>query len=103
MLMQQSIRVAEKITQKVEGQLSKSQKEFLLRQQVISSILKSAPIFSFNLGSTIFPFFAVNLILRWSSIHQRLSWPNITGNSNSTIRISEGKAGDKMKLTNEKC
>jgi len=30
---QQSIRVAEKITQKVEGQLSKSQKEFLLRQQ----------------------------------------------------------------------
>ncbi|KAG6399222.1 hypothetical protein SASPL_140698 [Salvia splendens] len=30
----QSIRVAEKITQKVEGQLSKSQKEFLLRQQV---------------------------------------------------------------------
>jgi len=26
--------VAEKITQKVEGQLSKSQKEFLLRQQV---------------------------------------------------------------------
>ncbi|KAL9326780.1 hypothetical protein ACSQ67_007425 [Phaseolus vulgaris] len=29
----QSIRVAEKITQKVEGQLSKSQKEFLLRQQ----------------------------------------------------------------------
>lgn len=31
---QQSIRVAEKITQKVEGQLSKSQKEFLLRQQV---------------------------------------------------------------------
>ena len=32
--LQQSIRVAEKITQKVEGQLSKSQKEFLLRQQV---------------------------------------------------------------------
>lgn len=32
----QSIRVAEKITQKVEGQLSKSQKEFLLRQQVSS-------------------------------------------------------------------
>ncbi|RYQ81031.1 hypothetical protein Ahy_Scaffold1g107046 isoform D [Arachis hypogaea] len=30
---QQSIRVAEKISQKVEGQLSKSQKEFLLRQQ----------------------------------------------------------------------
>lgn len=30
----QSILVAEKITQKVEGQLSKSQKEFLLRQQV---------------------------------------------------------------------
>ena len=30
----QSIRVAEKISQKVEGQLSKSQKEFLLRQQV---------------------------------------------------------------------
>ncbi|XP_057251002.1 lon protease homolog 2, peroxisomal [Beta vulgaris subsp. vulgaris] len=30
----QSIRVAEKITQKVEGQLSKSQREFLLRQQV---------------------------------------------------------------------
>ncbi|KAH1202339.1 Lon protease 2, peroxisomal [Glycine max] len=30
----QSIRVAEKITQKVEGQLSKSQKEFLLRQQI---------------------------------------------------------------------
>nr|KYP67015.1 hypothetical protein KK1_013332 [Cajanus cajan] len=30
----QSIRVAEKITQKVEGQLSKSQKEFLLRQQM---------------------------------------------------------------------
>uniref|UniRef100_A0A803L5R8 Lon protease homolog 2, peroxisomal n=1 Tax=Chenopodium quinoa TaxID=63459 RepID=A0A803L5R8_CHEQI len=29
----QSIRVAEKITQKVEGQLSKSQREFLLRQQ----------------------------------------------------------------------
>ncbi|GAU38210.1 hypothetical protein TSUD_226310 [Trifolium subterraneum] len=29
-----SIRVAEKITQKVEGQLSKSQKEFLLRQQM---------------------------------------------------------------------
>uniref|UniRef100_A0A2P2KX02 Lon protease homolog 2 n=1 Tax=Rhizophora mucronata TaxID=61149 RepID=A0A2P2KX02_RHIMU len=30
----ESIRVAEKITQKVEGQLSKSQKEFLLRQQM---------------------------------------------------------------------
>lgn len=30
----QSIRVAEKITQKVEGQLSKTQKEFFLRQQV---------------------------------------------------------------------
>ncbi|CAN1259281.1 Lon protease homolog 2, peroxisomal [Linum perenne] len=30
----QSIRVAEKITQKVEGQLSKTQKEFLLRQQM---------------------------------------------------------------------
>ncbi|MQL87373.1 hypothetical protein Taro_019916, partial [Colocasia esculenta] len=30
----QSIRVAEKITQRVEGQLSKSQKEFLLRQQM---------------------------------------------------------------------
>lgn len=30
----QSIRVAEKITQKVEGQLSKSQREFLLRQQM---------------------------------------------------------------------
>ncbi|KAK2356441.1 lon protease protein 2, peroxisomal [Trifolium repens] len=30
----QSTRVAEKITQKVEGQLSKSQKEFLLRQQM---------------------------------------------------------------------
>ncbi|KAM1787508.1 hypothetical protein ACFX11_037897 [Malus domestica] len=30
----QSIHVAEKITQKVEGQLSKSQKEFLLRQQM---------------------------------------------------------------------
>ncbi|GLT49084.1 hypothetical protein SLA2020_226660 [Shorea laevis] len=30
----QSIRVTEKITQKVEGQLSKSQKEFLLRQQM---------------------------------------------------------------------
>ncbi|XP_024995719.1 lon protease homolog 2, peroxisomal-like isoform X1 [Cynara cardunculus var. scolymus] len=30
----QSIRVAEKITQKVEGQLSKSQKEYLLRQQM---------------------------------------------------------------------
>ncbi|XP_064951425.1 lon protease homolog 2, peroxisomal-like [Musa acuminata AAA Group] len=30
----QSIRVAEKITQKVEGQLSKSQKEFLLRLQM---------------------------------------------------------------------
>ncbi|PKA60744.1 Lon protease like 2, peroxisomal [Apostasia shenzhenica] len=30
----QSIRMAEKITQKVEGQLSKSQKEFLLRQQM---------------------------------------------------------------------
>ncbi|XP_019445010.1 PREDICTED: lon protease homolog 2, peroxisomal isoform X1 [Lupinus angustifolius] len=30
----QSIRVADKITQKVEGQLSKSQKEFLLRQQM---------------------------------------------------------------------
>ncbi|KAL8468732.1 hypothetical protein ACS0TY_031798 [Phlomoides rotata] len=30
----QSIRVAEKITQKVEGQLSKSEKEFLLRQQM---------------------------------------------------------------------
>ncbi|XWS49632.1 hypothetical protein CRYUN_Cryun12cG0019800 [Craigia yunnanensis] len=30
----QSIRIAEKITQKVEGQLSKSQKEFLLRQQM---------------------------------------------------------------------
>ncbi|KAL1333394.1 hypothetical protein HN51_062222 [Arachis hypogaea] len=30
----QSIRVAEKISQKVEGQLSKSQKEFLLRQQM---------------------------------------------------------------------
>lgn len=30
----QSIRVAEKITKKVEGQLSKSQKEFLLRQQM---------------------------------------------------------------------
>lgn len=34
----QSIRVAEKITQKVEGQLSKSQKEFLLRQQVCNFI-----------------------------------------------------------------
>lgn len=34
MLLWQSIRVAEKITQKVEGQLSKSQKEYLLRQQV---------------------------------------------------------------------
>lgn len=32
--MYQSIRVAEKITQKVEGQLSKTQKEYLLRQQV---------------------------------------------------------------------
>ncbi|XP_042458806.1 lon protease homolog 2, peroxisomal-like isoform X3 [Zingiber officinale] len=30
----QSIRVAEKITQKVEGQLSKSQREFLLKQQM---------------------------------------------------------------------
>ncbi|GAB4857740.1 hypothetical protein Ancab_015647 [Ancistrocladus abbreviatus] len=30
----ESIRVAEKITQKVEGQLSKSQREFLLRQQM---------------------------------------------------------------------
>ncbi|XP_028079391.1 lon protease homolog 2, peroxisomal-like isoform X2 [Camellia sinensis] len=30
----QSIRVAEKITQKVEGQLSKTQKEFFLRQQM---------------------------------------------------------------------
>ncbi|KAL9249848.1 Lon protease homolog 2, peroxisomal-like protein [Drosera capensis] len=30
----QSIRVAEKITQKVEGQLSKSQRDFLLRQQM---------------------------------------------------------------------
>ncbi|KAK1374913.1 Lon protease-like protein 2, peroxisomal [Heracleum sosnowskyi] len=30
----QSIRVAEKITQKVEGQLSKAQKEYLLRQQM---------------------------------------------------------------------
>ncbi|KAL8461178.1 hypothetical protein ACS0TY_032600 [Phlomoides rotata] len=30
----QSIRVSEKITQKVEGQLSKSEKEFLLRQQM---------------------------------------------------------------------
>ncbi|KAL8150569.1 hypothetical protein V2J09_020377 [Rumex salicifolius] len=30
----QSIRVTEKITQKVEGQLSKSQREFLLRQQM---------------------------------------------------------------------
>ncbi|KAI3791011.1 hypothetical protein L2E82_04528 [Cichorium intybus] len=30
----QSIRVAEKITKKVEGQLSKSQKEYLLRQQM---------------------------------------------------------------------
>ncbi|KAK9667924.1 hypothetical protein RND81_13G021000 [Saponaria officinalis] len=30
----QTIRVAEKITQKVEGQLSKSQREFLLRQQM---------------------------------------------------------------------
>ncbi|XP_071733776.1 lon protease homolog 2, peroxisomal-like isoform X3 [Rutidosis leptorrhynchoides] len=30
----QSIRVAEKITQKVEGQLSKTQKEYLLRQQM---------------------------------------------------------------------
>uniref|UniRef100_A0A0C9RT00 Lon protease homolog 2, peroxisomal n=1 Tax=Wollemia nobilis TaxID=56998 RepID=A0A0C9RT00_9CONI len=30
----QTIRVAEKISQKVEGQLSKSQKEFLLRQQM---------------------------------------------------------------------
>ncbi|TXG51272.1 hypothetical protein EZV62_023796 [Acer yangbiense] len=38
----QSIRVAEKITQKVEGQLSKSQKEFLLRQQV--SILASTMV-----------------------------------------------------------
>lgn len=34
MFLWQSIRVAEKITQKVEGQLSKSQKEYLLRQQV---------------------------------------------------------------------
>lgn len=33
-MLYQSIRVAEKITQKVEGQLSKSQKEYLLRQQV---------------------------------------------------------------------
>ncbi|KAG4403841.1 hypothetical protein GLYMA_01G203100v4 [Glycine max] len=32
----QSILVAEKITQKVEGQLSKSQKEFLLRQQRVA-------------------------------------------------------------------
>ncbi|CAI9098825.1 OLC1v1035541C1 [Oldenlandia corymbosa var. corymbosa] len=32
----ESIRVAEKITQKVEGQLSKSQKEFLLYQQACS-------------------------------------------------------------------
>ncbi|RXH97116.1 hypothetical protein DVH24_035784 [Malus domestica] len=39
----QSIHVAEKITQKVEGQLSKSQKEFLLRQQVCT--LTSALIF----------------------------------------------------------
>lgn len=30
--------MAEKITQKVEGQLSKSQKEFLLRQQVSLSV-----------------------------------------------------------------
>jgi ATP-dependent Lon protease len=35
----QSILVAEKITQKVEGQLSKSQKEFLLRQQVCLLIM----------------------------------------------------------------
>lgn len=34
LMLWQSIRVAEKITQKVEGQLSKSQKEYLLRQQV---------------------------------------------------------------------
>jgi len=47
---QQSIRVAEKITQKVEGQLSKSQKEFLLRQQV--SFL--APLFMINLSYTIY-------------------------------------------------
>ncbi|XP_042458807.1 lon protease homolog 2, peroxisomal-like isoform X4 [Zingiber officinale] len=33
-LLEQSIRVAEKITQKVEGQLSKSQREFLLKQQM---------------------------------------------------------------------
>ncbi|KAG2644838.1 hypothetical protein PVAP13_2KG380800 [Panicum virgatum] len=33
-VLEQSILVAEKITQKVEGQLSKSQKEFLLRQQM---------------------------------------------------------------------
>ncbi|GMQ04521.1 hypothetical protein CsSME_00049911 [Camellia sinensis var. sinensis] len=33
-LLEQSIRVAEKITQKVEGQLSKTQKEFFLRQQM---------------------------------------------------------------------
>uniref|UniRef100_A0A6N2K5D8 Lon N-terminal domain-containing protein n=1 Tax=Salix viminalis TaxID=40686 RepID=A0A6N2K5D8_SALVM len=37
----QSIRVAEKITQKVEGQLSKSQKEFLLRQQMQSAGMPS--------------------------------------------------------------
>jgi len=33
----QSIRVAKKITQKVEGQLSNTQNEFFLRQQVKSN------------------------------------------------------------------
>lgn len=46
----QSIRVAEKITQKVEGQLSKSQKEFLLRQQVgfLRSIISITSINTWN-------------------------------------------------------
>ncbi|XP_063945860.1 uncharacterized protein LOC135151374 [Daucus carota subsp. sativus] len=37
----QSIRVAEKITQRVEGQLSKSQKEFLLRQQMRACLVEA--------------------------------------------------------------
>lgn len=48
LLLVQSIRVAEKITQKVEGQLSKSQKEFLLRQQVCLDIYEFLSLLSLH-------------------------------------------------------
>ncbi|KAG5540031.1 hypothetical protein RHGRI_020311 [Rhododendron griersonianum] len=47
----QSIRVAEKITQKVEGQLSKTQKEFFLRQQYVK--LRQSPSVSLIESSTV--------------------------------------------------